>query len=129
MTLPTSDAQSSHPQSDHLHSTPIPAYPPPSSSSPASMSIAGRSGKISSDDNERHAADFAVSSWDLATGSLRALTAKREVPYLSERRPSGNLPTMVTPPPRSYLFTVVILACLIVMLISGGVVLFLLTQP
>ena len=129
MTMPNPDAQSSHPQSDRQHSTPTPAYTPPPSSSPASMSIAGHSGKITVDFDNTHSADFTASSWDLATGGLKALTAKREVPYLIERRPSGKLPTSAAPPPRSNLFTVVILACLIVMLISGGVMLFLLTQP
>jgi len=128
VTSPTSDAQSSQPQSDHPHSTPIPAFPPPSSP-PASMSIAGRSGKITAHDDDDHADDFTASSWDLATGSLRALTAKREIPYLTERRPSGKLPNMAVPRARNYLFTVVMLVCLIVMLISGGVVLFLLMQP
>jgi hypothetical protein len=124
----TSDAHSSHPQSDHSHSTPTPAFPPPSSS-PAPMSIAGRSGKFTSHDDGNSADDFTASSWDLATGSLRALTAKREIPYLIERRASGKLPKTVVPPPRSYLFTVVIVTCLLVMLISGGVILFLLMQP
>jgi hypothetical protein len=127
VTLPTSDAHSSHPQSDHSHSTPPPAFPP--SSSPASMSIAGRAGKISAQDDSNSTDDFTASSWDLATGSLRALTAKREIPYLIERRGSGKLPKMAVPPPRNYLFTVVILTCLLVMLISGGVILFLLMQP
>ena len=92
------------------------------------MSLSGRSGKIAAGDDDNDATDFSASSWDLATGGLKVLTAKREVPSLVERRPSGNLPTMAAPP-SSYLFTVVILACLVVMLISGGVVLFLLTQP
>ena len=97
------------------------------------MSITGRSGKIAAnaanDDDDKHATDFADSSWDLATGGLKALTAKREVPSLVERRPSGKLPTAAAVPLYRRLFTVVILVCLIVMLISGGVVLFLLTQP
>ena len=93
------------------------------------MSLTGRSGKIAAgDDDANDATNFSASSWDLATGGLKTLTAKREVPSLVERRPSGKLPTAAAPP-SSYLFTVVILACLVVMLISGGVVLFLLTQP
>jgi hypothetical protein len=134
--LPPSDAQSSRHQSDHSHSSPAipltlaPAYPPASLSSPAFMAITGRSGKLAeNDDDDNHATDFAASSWDLATGGLKALTAKREVPSLVERRPSGKLPTTAAVPLYRHLFTVVILACLVVMLISGGVVLFLLTQP
>ncbi len=94
------------------------------------MSLTGRPGKIAADDvDDNDATDFAASSWDLATGGLKTLTAKREVPSLVERRSSGKLPTTAAAPPSSYLFTVVILTCLVVMLISGGVVLFLLTQP
>ena len=136
MKLPPSDAHSSKLQSDHPHSppaaslTPAPAYSPASLSSPASMSLTGRPGKIAADDvGDNDATDFAASSWDLATGGLKTLTAKREVPSLVERRSSGKLPTTAAAPPSSYLFTVVILTCLVVMLISGGVVLFLLTQP
>ena len=129
-------AQSPKPLSDHPHSTSatpltptptLPTYPSAPLSSPSSMSTTGRSGKITDADDD-HAIDFAASSWDLATGGLKALTAKREVPSLVERRPSGNLPTAAAAP-RSYLFTVVILACLVVMLISGGVVLIILLQP
>ena len=131
MTLPTSDAQSSKSLPDHPHSTPIApltstrafsAASLPSSSS--SLPNAGLSGEIADDD----ATDFAASSWDLATGALKALTAKREVPSRVDRRPSGQMPT-VTVPPRNYTFTLIILACVIVMLISGGVVLLLLAQP
>jgi hypothetical protein len=91
---------------------------------PPSISNTGLSGKIVRD----RAADFAPHPQDLATGGLKALTAKREVPSRLDRRPSGNLPAIATAP-RSYTFALVILACIIVMLISGGVVLFIVVQP
>ena len=72
--------------------------------------------------------DFTAHSWDLATGGLKALTAKRELPPRLDRRLSGNLQE-ITPAPRSYTFALVLLACIVVMLISGGVVLFMLIQP
>ena len=130
MTLPTSDAQPSKSLSDHPHSTPITpltstrAFSPASLPSSSSLPNAGLSGEIADDD----ATDFTASSWDLATGALKALTAKREVPFRVDRRPSGQMPT-VAGPPRNYTFALIILACIIVMLISGGVVLLLLAQP
>jgi hypothetical protein len=73
--------------------------------------------------------DFASHSWDLATGGLKTLTAKREFPSLSERRPSGFQPA---PPaqgiPRTYALLLIILFCLVLMLVSGGIVLFIMLQ-
>ena len=134
MTLPVPDAQSPRFLSDHPHSIPIAhSMPAPISStyasssmqpSPSQMHSTGLSGAIVHD----HANDFTVHSWDLATGGLKALTAKRELPPRLDRRPSGNLPE-ITPAPRSYTFALVLLACIVVMLISGGVVLFMMIQP
>ncbi len=74
------------------------------------------------------ATDFATHSWDLATGGLKTLTAKRELPPRLERRTTKQLSdTPATP--RSYVFPLVILACIVVMLISGGIVLFMMLQP
>ncbi len=73
-------------------------------------------------------ADFAVHSQDLATGGLKTFTAKRELPPRLDRRASEALPDAVSPP-RSYTFILVILACIVVMLISGGIVLFMILQP
>lgn len=73
--------------------------------------------------------DIATHSWDLATGGLKTLTAKREVPYLYERRPTEKLPPNTTGVPRSYAFLLIVLVCLVLMLISGGVVLFVMLQP
>jgi hypothetical protein len=130
VTLPTSDAQSPRFLSDHPHSSslarsmPVPTSYAFSSMQPPSISNTGLSGKIVRDSAD----DFASHPQDLATGGLKALTAKREVPSRLDRRPSGNLPEIATAP-RSYTFALVILACIIVMLISGGVVLFLIVQP
>jgi len=69
--------------------------------------------------------DFADHSWNLATGGLKTLTAKRELPPGLERR---TIPTEkrleIEAAARSYTFALVVLACILVMLISGGVVLF-----
>ena len=88
------------------------------------MHSTGLSGAIVQD----RANDFTAHSWDLATGGLKALTAKRELPPRLDRRPSGNLQE-ITSAPRSYTFALVLLACIVVMLISGGVVLFMMIQP
>ena len=88
------------------------------------MHSTGLSGEIGHD----RANDFTAHSWDLATGGLKALTAKRELPPRLDRRPSGSLPE-ITPAPRNYTFALVLLACFVVMLISGGVVLFVMIQP
>jgi hypothetical protein len=78
--------------------------------------------------SQDRAIDFASNSWDLATGGLKTLTAKRELPSPVERRPSGRQ-TEPTAMPRSYAFMLIILVCVVIMLISGGVVLFVMLQP
>jgi hypothetical protein len=133
VTLPTSDAQSSRflprrPQQMHTapptHSiTPLPSSTP-RSTPPLSMSDAGFSDEIA----QERALDFASHSWDLATGGLKTLTAKRELPTLLERRPTEKLQD-TSSVPRSYMFMLVILVCLVLMLISGGIVLFVMLQP
>lgn len=82
------------------------------------------SGKIA---HER-ATNFATHSWDLATGGLKTLTAKRELPPRLERRTSKQL-SDAPATPRSYTFPLVILACIVIMLISGGIVLYMMLQP
>ena len=72
-------------------------------------------------------ADFSH-SWDLATGGFKTLTAKRELPPPQQRRGQATSPPE-TAPTRSYMFLLVILACLVVMLVSGGIVLFMTLQP
>lgn len=77
-----------------------------------------------------HAQDSAPADfshpWDLATGGLKTLTAKREL-FPPQQRRGQTLPDPA--PTRSYMFVLVIVACLVVMLISGGVVLFMTLQP
>lgn len=134
MTLPTPDAQSPKPLSSQsrqafaAHSIsagfPLPATPPLASPSPlsetdSSTMVAGA--QVST------AADFSH-SWDLATGGFKTLTAKRELPPPQQRRGQAT-PLPEPTPPRSYMFLLVILACIIVMLLSGGVVLFMTLQP
>ena len=134
MTLPTSDAHSSRflprrPQQMHTapptHSiTPLPSTTTRSTPPSPSTFDAGFSDEIAQD----RALDFASHSWDLATGGLKTLTAKRELPTLLERRPTEKLQDS-TNVPRSYMFMLVILICLVLMLISGGIVLFIMLQP
>src|SRR5881396_535021 len=84
--------------------------------------------RLSNDMDYDRTIDFATHSWDLATGGLKTLTAKRELPTLLEQRPTEKLPDTAGVP-RSYMFMLVILVCLVLMLISGGIVLFLMLQP
>jgi hypothetical protein len=74
------------------------------------------------------AVDFAAHSQDLATGGLKTFTAKRELPPRPDRRVSEVLPDSGTVP-NSYTFIIVIVLCILVMLISGGIVLFMILQP
>lgn len=75
-----------------------------------------------------HAVDIATHSLDLATGGLKTMTAKRELPTRPERRAADVLPDALALS-RSYTFALVILVCVVLMLIGGGVVLFVLLQP
>jgi hypothetical protein len=103
-----------------LSSPTTPALPPSSFSAPRTDPSGVQSGERAS-----AAADFSH-SWDLATGGFKTLTAKRELPPRQEKRASASLPPA---PARSYMFLLVILACVVVMLISGGIVLFITLQP
>jgi hypothetical protein len=75
-----------------------------------------------------HALDFATHSWDLATGGLKTLTAKRELPPRLDRRVANPVPDALATT-RSYTFALIILTCVVLMLIGGGVVLFVMLQP
>src|ERR1700680_3505372 len=91
---------------------------PPASSSPLtphsfSVSVAS-STELSEKMAHEHAIDFATHSWDLATGGLKTLTAKRELPARPDRRTVDTQPDELS---RSYLFALVILACLVLMLV------------
>jgi hypothetical protein len=138
VTLPKSDAQSSRllPRRQHMvsftHSmspspfaTPFPSAPLAPSSFPGSVAP---STELAEKMAHEHALDFATHSWDLATGGLKTLTAKRELPPRIERR---IMETMAdTPPPsRSYALLLAILVSIMLMLIGGGVILFVMLQP
>jgi hypothetical protein len=138
VTLPTSDAQSPRflsqqtPSTHSIHSIPtnhsIPTTLVPSSHPSTSLNPSASEMDASAKIVHEHAPNFATHSWDLATGGLKTLTAKRELPSRLERRTSKQLPD--TPaPPQSYAFPLVILACITIMLISGGVVLYIMLQP
>jgi len=79
----------------------------------------------------QRAVDFAGNSWDLATGGLKTMTAKRELPPRLERRVNDQSANAApgAAAQRSYAFALVILACVIVMLVGGGIVLFVMLQP
>ena len=132
VTLPTPDAESSRFLSQKTHSTHSipPNYSIPVPSPFTSTSVKPRHSKTenSSTIAGERATDFATHSWDLATGGLKTLTAKRELPPRLERRATKH---MADPPvtSRSYMFPLVILACIVIMLISGGIVLFMMVQP
>ena len=138
MTLPTPDAQSPRflsQQTDSTHSiysiptTRLnPESPVPSSLPSTSLRPLASESESSSTIARKRATEFATHSWDLATGGLKILTAKRELPSRLERRSINQLSdTPVTP--RSYTFPLVILACIAIMLISGGIVLYMMLQP
>jgi hypothetical protein len=135
VTLPTPDAQSSQPLSAHSHQAfaahsipaglPLPTTPP-FASTPLPLAETA-SAYPAAHTQVSASADFAH-SWDLATGGFKTLTAKRELPPLQQRR--GQATSLPEPAPaRSYMFLLVILACVVVMLVSGGVVLFMTLQP
>ena len=138
MTLPTPDAQSPRflsQQTDSTHSiysiptTRLnPESPVPSSLPSASLRPLASKSESSSTNARKRATEFATHSWDLATGGLKTLTAKRELPPRLERRTTKQL-SDAPATPRSYMFPLVILACIVIMLISGGVVLFMMLQP
>ena len=138
MTLPMPDAQSPRflsQQTDSTHSiysiptTRLnPESPVPSSLPSTSLRPLASESESSSTIARKRATEFATHSWDLATGGLKTLTAKRELPPRLERRTSKQL-SDAPATPRSYMFPLVILACIVIMLISGGVVLFMMLQP
>ena len=138
MTLPTPDAQSPRflsQQTDSTHSiysiptTRLnPESPVPSSLPSTSLRPLASESESSSTIARKRATEFATHSWDLATGGLKTLTAKRELPPRLERRTTKQL-SDAPATPRSYMFPLVILACIVIMLISGGVVLLMMFQP
>jgi len=129
VTPPTPDARSSRLLPRRPHAAPPPhsmpantSYIPAPPSSPAfPPSGIGAPNKSA----HEHAIDFATHSWDLATGGLKTLTAKREFPVRPDRRSADTLPNEMS---RSYLFALIILICIVVTLIGAGIVLFFMLQ-
>ncbi|TME01947.1 MAG: hypothetical protein E6I80_20870 [Chloroflexi bacterium] len=105
MTLPTSDAQSSRFPLNH-QPEPVPTHsmaPALPLSTPQTPPPFTSNARLSNDMDYDRTIDFATHSWDLFAD-----------------------PTGV---PRSYAFLLIIMVCLVLMLISGGVVLFVMLQP
>ncbi len=105
-----------------------PTFPtaiPPTSISP--MSVEAQPQDMHQAAHE-HAIDFATHSWDLATGGLKTLTAKREFPPRAERRAS-EVRAEDARAARSYTLALAIMACVVLMLIGSGIVLFVMLQP
>ncbi len=138
MTLPNPDAQSAQsiPHSSQQRVSPahsisdIPSTPslPAQTAFPKTPSFPTFKNGPSERADHEHAIDFATSSWDLATGGLKTLTAKRELPLRPDRRSTGMVPDILATS-RSYMFALVILLCVLLMLIGGGIVLFVMLQP
>jgi hypothetical protein len=130
VTLPTPDAQSPSflsQQSYPTHSNPMnPSYP--STPVPSPIDPLTSETETSTKIAHERATDFATHSWDLATGGLKTLTAKRELPPRLERR-SAEHASKASVAPRRSMFPLVILACIVIMLISGGIVLYMMVQP
>ena len=129
--VPSAPSTSSIPRRPQIISPPHsipgnPNFPNPPHIVPPS-SVRSINGNAEQTDHE-HAIDFATHSWDLATGGFKTLTAKRELPVRPDRRATGVVPDMLAAS-RSHMFVLVILACVLLMLIGGGIVLFVLLQP
>ena len=125
--LPTPDAQSAksiYPAHSISDAPTTPSLPPLAAAPSSPTFTDGSSHKA----DHEHAIDFATSSWDLATGGLKTLTAKRELPLRPDRRSTGVVPDILATS-RSYMFALVILLCVLLMLIGGGIVLFVMLQP
>ncbi len=150
--MPTSDAQPSRllprrPQMispNHLIPSSVPQasdsvpYPapsaspltPPRTSLPMRLPSSPSATELSENMGHEHALNFATHSWDLATGGLKTLTAKRELPTRIERHPTDILSDSgARSSARHYMFALIVLVCVIFMLIGGGVVLFVMLQP
>ena len=132
MTLPISDARSSRflPRRPQMisptHSIPVIAPMSPSAPFPMTPSLSATG--LSDMTQHEHAIDFATHSWDLATGGLKTLTAKRELPIRPDRRTPEVLPESLAPS-RGYTLALIILSCAVLMLIGGAVALFAMLQP
>jgi hypothetical protein len=139
VTLPRSDAPSARALLRRTHFQPLNNDPPPYSlpASPAHLPLTPQvtlpaalhsAERPVEEGVQERALDFASHSWDLATGGLKTLTAKRELPALPERRSLDNLQESAGVA-RNYLFVLITVVCVLTMLASGGIVLFLMLQP
>lgn len=73
--------------------------------------------------------DITAHSWDVATGDLKTpIKLKRRFSLRFDGRPSEKL-LETLPNPHSFMFALVLWVCVVAMLISGGVVLFVMVQP
>jgi len=134
VTLPTPDAQSPKSLSPYPHTPSATHSNPHGFSLPSTPPLSSTSAPFSETDLAHSASRVRTSAsadfsqfWDLATGGLKTLTAKRELPPRQTRAQAALQPTPNAAP--SYMFLLVILACIVVMLVSGGVVLFMTLQP
>ncbi|WP_137686104.1 hypothetical protein [Thermosporothrix hazakensis] len=130
MTVPTSDTHFAHnlprrPQmKSSAHSMFYASEPIYSSSFPSPL----RSGAGDAENaHHRYSIDFASCSRELATGGLKTLTAKREIPPPNLERSAFGYEAAVSV--KSYRFYLAILVCVILMLIGGGAVMCVMLQP
>jgi hypothetical protein len=132
VTLPARDTQSRRTLSrrprivspDHSMPETNPVSPPSAPSNPPPVVALTSSYPV----DHEHALDFATHSWDLATGGLKTLTAKQELPLRSERRSTGVVPDILATS-RSYMFVLVIVGSMVLMLVGVSIVLFVMLQP
>lgn len=133
MTKPTSDAQPSRllPRRFQMippsHSVTAPS-PAEHSSPQLSLASSESANGMFDEATHEHAIDFATNSWDLATGGLKTLTAKRELPTRQDRRTADVVSDEAASVSRSYMLALVVLLCLILMLLGAGVVLYVMLQ-
>ncbi|MBO0777423.1 MAG: hypothetical protein J2P37_01235 [Ktedonobacteraceae bacterium] len=130
--MPTSEAQPSRFLPRRPQATPpshsmsaVPVVPPPTTFPVTPLPSAAGTPSQKALHHEQ-ALDFATRSWDLATGGLKTLTAKRELPTRADRR-VPDIPQNLSSS-RSYMFAMVILACVVLMLIGSAIVLFVMLQ-
>src|SRR5690348_13406196 len=139
LTLRTPDVRYPRLLSQPLHWSPLAvsilSTPPPLSPRvsprrlyPLPPAPAGAATDATEIEAQRRLTDFAGNTWDLATGGLKTKAAKRQLPPRLERHASEQAPHAAEAQ-RSLTFAFVILACAVVMLVSGGIVLLVLLQP
>jgi hypothetical protein len=103
------------------------SMPPDASTyaSSASSPLPSSSGDLM---DREHALDFAIHSWDLATGGLKTLTAKREFSLHSQHRVGEAVPDFAASLTRTYTIALIVMVCVLLMLIGGGIMLFMMLQ-